>query len=398
MDNLINHPGIIAAFGIVVIFMLLLDLGIFNKKSHVISNKEAAIWSLIWISISMAFSIFIYLMTSASSGVEKLAQFQSAYWIEKALSVDNLFVFILVFGFFNVPREYHHKVLFWGILGALIMRALFIFSGIGLINATDIGPILQGVHSDGAMFMLHIIIAASFIALIVSAFRGNYLWVKILFFITVFTLLITYLGSILKLLGITIPSEHVINKFNLLLVLFGGFLIYAGIKSWFVSDDDDDEKDFSESPGAKFVHRIFKVSKNFDKDKFFTKENGVKMATPLLVVVGVIEFTDLLFAVDSIPAIFAIAPKDPFILYTSNIFAILGLRSLYFLLANFIHMFSRLKYGLAIILSFIGIKMVIAPLYHISSTLSLMIVGGVLAMSMAASIMFPIKDSAVEGN
>lgn len=329
MDNLIQHPGVIVAFGIIVIFMLLLDLGVLNKKSHVISNKEAAIWSLIWIGTSMLFSVFIYIMTKEASGIEKFAQFQSAYWIEKALSVDNLFVFIVVFGFFNVPLEYHHKVLFWGILGALVMRAVFIFSGVGLIN-------------------------------------------------------ITYL-----------PDMEIFRKvvsINIILTGFGAFLIYAGIKSWFI-EEDDDEKDFSKSPGAKFVYRLFKVSKEFDKDKFFTVENGVKLATPLLVVVGVIEFTDLLFAVDSIPAIFAIAPDDPFILYTSNIFAILGLRSLYFLLANFIHMFSRLKYGLAIILTFIGLKMVIAPFYHITSPVSLAIVGGVLILSIAASLAFPINPA-----
>jgi tellurite resistance protein TerC len=329
MDNLINHPGILAAFGAVVIVMLLLDLGIFNKKSHIISNKEAAIWSLVWIGVSMVFSIFIFIITHETSGLEKFAQFQSAYWIEKALSVDNLFVFILVFGFFNVPREYHHKVLFWGILGALFMRALFIFSGVGLIN-------------------------------------------------------VTYL-----------PQMNIFGKsvsINIVLVSFGLFLIYAGLKSWFVNDDDDNEKDFSKSPGAKVVYKLFKISKEYDKDKFFTIENGIKVATPLLVVVGVIEFTDLLFAVDSIPAIFAIAPDDPFILYTSNIFAILGLRSLYFLLANFIHMFSRLKFGLAIILAFIGIKMVIAPFYHISSPVSLAIVGGVLILSLLASVLFPVKE------
>ena len=329
-----NHPGIIAVFSAVVIFMLLLDLGIFNKKSHIVSNKEAAIWSLVWISISMLFSIFIYVMTNETAGLEKFAQFQSAYWIEKALSVDNLFVFILVFGFFNVPREYHHKVLFWGILGALVMRAIFIFSGVGLIK-------------------------------------------------------LTYL-----------PEMSIFGKLvsiNIVLTLFGAFLIYAGVKSWFAEEDDDDEKDFSKSPGAKFIYKFFKVSKEFDKDKFFTLENGIKLATPLLVVVGVIEFTDLLFAVDSIPAIFAIAPNDPFILYTSNIFAILGLRSLYFLLANFIHMFSRLKYGLAIILAFIGLKMVIAPFFHISSPLSLAVVGSVLVLSIAASIFFPVKeDKSVE--
>lgn len=333
MDNLINHPTIIIVFSIVVLLMLLLDLGIFNKKSHIVTNKEAAIWSIVWVSISMVFSVFIYLMTKETSGFEKFAQFQSAYWIEKALSVDNLFVFIVVFGFFNVPREYHHKVLFWGIVGALIMRAIFIFLGVGVIN-------------------------------------------------------LTYLPEII-LFGKTV-------RFNIVLLLFGAFLIYAGVKSWIADDDDDDEKDFSKSPGAKFVYKLFKVSKEFDKDKFFTIENGARIATPLLVVVGVIEFTDLLFAVDSIPAIFAIAPNDPFILYTSNIFAILGLRSLYFLLANFIHMFSRLKYGLAIILSFIGFKMVVAPFFHISSPISLSVVVGVLLLSVLASRIFPVKEENAE--
>lgn len=324
MDNLINHPGIIAVFSVVILIMLLLDLGIFNKKSHVVSNKEAITWSLVWISLSMIFSGVIYYFM----GIEKFSQFQSAYWIEKALSVDNLFVFILVFGFFNVPKHLHHKVLFWGIIGALVLRAVFIFSGVGLIK-------------------------------------------------------LTYLPE-MEILGYSL-------KINVVLTLFGLFLIYAGIKSWFADDDDEEEKDFNKSPGARFVHKIFNVSSNYAGDKFFTIENGKKLATPLLVVVGVIEFTDLLFAVDSIPAIFAIAPDDPFILYTSNIFAILGLRALYFLLANFIHLFSKLKYGLAIILSFIGVKMVISPVFHIESIHSLIVVGGVLVLSVLASVMFPEK-------
>jgi tellurite resistance protein TerC len=329
MDNLINHPSIIIGFGIIIILMLMLDLGVFNKKHHEISNKEALIWSLVWIGLSMTFSLFIFFITDESSRLDKFSQFQAAYWIEKALSVDNLFVFILVFSYFNVPLNLHHKVLFWGIIGALLLRAIFIFSGVELIN-------------------------------------------------------LTYLPETL------IFGENV--KINLVLTLFGLFLIYAGIKSWFSNDDDEDEKDFSNSPGAKLVKKLFSVSSEYDGGKFFTIENGVKMATPLLVVVAVIEVTDLLFAVDSIPAIFAIAPEDPFILYTSNIFAILGLRSLYFLLANFIHMFSRLKFGLAIILSFIGLKMVIAPFYHISSPISLMMVGSILILSVLASIVFPIKE------
>ncbi|MBB5436397.1 MULTISPECIES: TerC/Alx family metal homeostasis membrane protein [Pedobacter] len=323
---MINHPGVIIGFAVVVVVMLLLDLGVFNKKVHAVSSKEAAIWSVVWISLSMAFSGVIYL----TSGFEKFTQFQSAYWIEKALSVDNLFVFILVFGFFNVPKELHHKVLFWGIIGALLFRAIFIFAGVGLINLTYLPEM-------------------------------------------------TVFGQLVKI--------------NIVLLIFGLFLIYAGIKSWFAGEDEDEEKDFSKSPGARVIYKFFKVSKEFDGAKFFTVENGIKLATPLLVVVAVIEFTDLLFAVDSIPAIFAIAPDDPLILYTSNIFAILGLRALYFLLANFIHMFSLLKYGLAIILAFIGVKMVIAPFYHISSPLSLSIVGGVLILSVIASLIFVPKES-----
>jgi tellurite resistance protein TerC len=318
--NLSSHPLVIVTFSIVVLVMLLLDLGVFNRKSHTVSNKEAIIWSVVWISLSMLFSLFILNQTN----VEKFAQFQSAYWIEKALSVDNLFVFILVFGYFNVPKEVHHKVLFWGIIGALFMRALFIFSGVELINITYL-PEFE------------------------------------------------FLGKSLKV--------------NFLLLVFGVFLVYAGVKSALVNDEDDDEKDFSKSPGARVVQRFFKVSNDFDGDRFFTIKNGVKLATPLLVVVGVIEFTDLLFAVDSIPAIFAIAPDDPLILYTSNIFAILGLRSLYFLLANFIHMFSKLKYGLAVILTFIGLKMVVSPIIHVDSLVSLSIVFGVLVLALIWSVL-----------
>ncbi len=330
-EGLLSHPGLIAGFAIIIIGMLILDLGFFNRKSHAISNREAAIWSLVWIFLSMLFSgviYFIFKVDSPELAIEKFTQYQAAYWIEKALSVDNLFVFILVFRFFNVPKEIHHKVLFWGIIGALLFRAIFIFTGIGIVN-------------------------------------------------------LTYLPTL-------IVFERAVT-INVVLTLFGFFLIYAGFKSWFINDDDEEQKDFSKSLGAKTVHKLFKVSKDFDGDKFFTIENGIRVATPLLVVIGVIEFTDLLFAVDSIPAIFAIAPNDPFILYTSNIFAILGLRALYFLLANFIHMFSKLKFGLAIILAFIGFKMVIAPFFHISSPISLGIVGGVLLLSVGASIVIPEK-------
>ena len=329
------HPMLVVGFGITVVIMLLLDLGIFNKKAHEVSSKEATIWTFVWISLAMIFSGIVYFVYNNNDGghnlaLEKFTQFQSAYWIEKALSVDNLFVFILVFSYFNVPKILHHKVLFWGILGAMIMRAFFIFAGVGIIN-------------------------------------------------------LTYLPE-MSIFGHSV-------KINVILTLFGLFLLYAGVKSWIEAngdDDDDNEKDFNNSAGAKLVRKLYKVSDNFDGDKFFTIQNGIKMATPLLTVIAVIEFTDLLFAVDSIPAIFAIS-NDPFILSTSNIFAIMGLRSLYFLLANFIHMFNKLPYGLAFILGFIGIKMIISPFYHISSPISLTIVGGILIISVILSLVFPKK-------
>lgn len=333
------HPGLVWGFSVIVIIMLLLDLGVFNKKSHVVSSKEASIWTVVWISLAMVFSGVVYYVFNSDSGghdlaIEKFTQFQAAYWIEKALSVDNLFVFILVFSYFKVPRELHHKVLFWGVLGALIFRAIFIFAGVGIINLTY----LPEMNIFGSAVQINVVLSA-----------------------------------------------------------FGAFLIYAGIKSW-GSNDDDDEKDFSNSAGAKLVRKLYKVHDNYVGDKFFTIQNGVKIATPLLVVVAVIEFTDVLFAVDSIPAIFAIS-KDPFILYTSNIFAILGLRSLYFLLSNFIHMFSKLPYGLSIILAFIGVKMVISPWYHIPSPISLAIVVGVLIISVLLSVIFKEeKNNSVENN
>jgi len=322
-----EHPWLIVTFAFAVLIMLIIDLGIFNKKSHVVSNKEAVIWSSVWISLAMLFSGLVYYY----AGSTKFYEFQSAYWIEKALSVDNLFVFILVFKFFDVANANKHKVLFWGIVGALILRAIFIFSGSFLIE-------------------------------------------------------LTYLNKILSLFGV----EGFKYNINIIMTLFGLFLVYAGIKSWSAGDEEDDE-DYNDTRGAKLIRRFFSVSDKYVGDKFFTIENGIKLATPLLVVVAVIEFTDLLFAVDSIPAIFAIS-NDPFILYTSNIFAILGLRALFFLLDNFIHLFSKLTYGLAFILSFIGIKMIISPFYHIESVYSLMVIGGILVLSVIASIMFPNKE------
>lgn len=327
MDHLINHPGLLAVFGVVVFVMLLLDLGVFNRHSHTVTTKEALIWTVVWISLAMCFSGVIYYYMD----FENFARFQSAYWIEKALSVDNLFVFILVFTFFKVPKELHHRVLFWGIIGALVFRAIFIFAGVEIINRT-------------------------------------------------------YLPAI-EIFG---KSAEI----NVVLTIFGVFLLVSGIKSWFAKEDHQEDEDLSKNFAVRMVHKFFKVSKDYDGEKFFTVQNGVRMVTPLFVALMVIEFTDLIFAVDSIPAIFAIAPDDPFILYTSNIFAILGLRSLYFLLANFMDKFSKLKYGLAIILSFIGVKMIISPLVHIDSLVSLAVIAGVLILSVVASFMFPPKKIA----
>jgi tellurite resistance protein TerC len=324
-----EHPWLVVTFAIAVLIMLTLDLGVFNKKSHEVTNKEAVIWSSVWITLAMIFSGLVYNI----AGSAKFYEFQSAYWIEKALSVDNLFVFILVFKFFDVPSANKHKVLFWGIIGALVLRAIFIFSGAFLIE-------------------------------------------------------LTYLNKLLNLAGM----EGFKYDINIIMTLFGLFLVYAGIKSWSSADEDSDE-DYNNTRGARLIRSVFGVSEKYDGDKFFTIENGKKIGTPLLVVLAVIEFTDLLFAVDSIPAIFAIS-NDPFILYTSNIFAILGLRALFFLLDNFIHLFSKLSYGLAFVLGFIGVKMIIAPFYHIESVYSLMVIGSILVLSVLASVLFPDKEEA----
>jgi len=328
------NPWLLAIFVVVIFTMLLIDLGLVNKKSHQISNKEALRWTLIWISLSMGFSALIWFQM----GFAKFAEYQSAYWIEEALSVDNMFVFILVFKFFKLEGKLQHRVLFWGIIGALVFRGIFIFSGIGLIKLTYLPAfelfgyqfnLDQGAHAQPGFF-----------------FRPN-----------------------------------------LILTIFGAFLVYAGIKS-LTDSEDDDKKDFNKSLGARLLRKVFPVTKNYHDDHFFIKRGSKRIATKLFLVLMVIETTDLIFAIDSIPAIFAIAPNDPLILYTSNIFAVLGLRSMYFLLANSIHLFSKLKYGLAFILSFIGLKMLIAPFYHVEASISLLIVLGALFLAVLASLIW----------
>ncbi|HLS70861.1 MAG TPA: hypothetical protein VK027_04295 [Chitinophagaceae bacterium] len=329
--NYFEHPLLIGLFVLIVLILLVLDLGVFNKNPHIVSNKEAIIWSITWIGLAMLFSLVIWKIF----GFNEFVDFQSAYWIEKALSVDNLFVFILVFEAFKVPKVYHHKVLFWGIIGAIILRAIFIFAGVQLLHMTYLPE---------------------------TTFNGLF--------------------------------DNPV-RINLLMTVFGIILIIAGWKSGTEKEDVMDKNSIQNSIGARFMRKYFKIIPEYDNDKFFTVKNGIKYGTQLLLVVGIIEFTDLIFAVDSIPAIFAIT-DSPFILYSSNIFAILGLRSLYFILANFIHLFRFLKYGLSIILIFIGFKMLIAPWYPIPSLVSLIILAVVLLSSVVLSLLIPEKEKANE--
>ena len=346
-----NSPIVIIVFIVLIVLILAFDLGLLTKvKQNKMVFKKALMWTSIWVSLAMLFSLFIWKM----EGFEKFAQFQSAYWIEEALSVDNLFVFLLIFSFFNLDGYRQQKVLLWGIIGAIVFRAIFIFSGIGLINLTYLPEFSIGNWH----FAL-----------------GN-----------------TGKESIDY-------STNTFHRINLIMTLFGLFLIYAGIKSG-ISKEDSERKDYDKSLAVRLVAKIIPLKTNFDGDNFFQRiEHKGKLklyGTKLLLVLIIVESSDLLFAVDSIPAIFAIAPNDPFILYSSNIFAILGLRSLFFLLSNSMELFSKLKYGLAIILSFIGLKMLIAPIYHIETLVSLLIVVSVLMGSIAISILTRKKSAELE--
>ncbi|MFA7627692.1 MAG: TerC/Alx family metal homeostasis membrane protein [Candidatus Kapaibacterium sp.] len=307
---------LLVIFAVIVIIMLVIDLGVFNKNPHKVSSKEALVWTIVWIIIALAFSGFIY----SNYGAAKTTQYITAYLIEKSLSVDNLFVFVLIFGMFKVPEIYHHKVLYWGIIGAIVFRAIFIFTGVWLIN-------------------------------------------------------MTYLPE-MELFGMIV-------KLNPILIFFGFFLIAAGIRTLKNHDSFDENK---ENSMTNFIKRFIPVHEQFDNGHFFTRIKGKWLATPLFVCVAVIEMTDVVFAIDSIPAIFGVS-KDPVILYTSNIFALLGLRALYFLLANSMNKFKYLKYGLGIVLSYIGLKMLISEFYHIDSIVSLFIVAILLTGSLIPSFM-----------
>ncbi len=299
------------AFNAVVLVILAVDLGVFNKNAHVVTTKEAGIWTTVWVTLAMCFAAGIFYFEGPKAGTE----FLTGYVIEYSLSVDNIFVFVLLFSYFGVKKEYQHRILFWGILGALLMRGAMIGAGTILIN-----------------------------------------------------------------------------KFHWIIYVFGAFLVITGVRMVF---KDDEQMDPEANPVLKLLRKVIPVSPEYDGQKFFTLRpdaTGVvkKMATPLFVVLVLIEVTDLVFAVDSIPAIFAVT-QDPFIVYTSNVCAILGLRSLYFLLAGVIDKFHHLHYGLAAVLTFVGIKMLISGVYHVPTLFSLAFIFLALGTSVVTSLKFPKK-------
>ncbi len=290
-------------FNVFVLAMLALDLGVFNRKAHTVTVREASIWTVVWVSLALTFNVGLYFVAGPQAGLE----FLTGYLIEYSLSVDNIFVFVLLFTSFAVPPQYQHRVLFWGILGALVMRGTMIGLGVALITS-----------------------------------------------------------------------------FHWIIYLFGAFLVFAGVRMFF--SDEEETVDLERNVVLRFLRRIFPVTDGYRGQKFVVRENGKRMVTPLLLVLALIEVTDLIFAVDSIPAIFAIT-QEPFIVYTSNIFAILGLRSLYFLLAGVIHKFVYLRYGLAVVLTFVGLKMLSEDFLHIPTLASLGVIVSVLATSIVASLM-----------
>lgn len=293
-------------FNIFILAMLALDLLVFHKKPHEVSLKEALFWSCIWIGLALIFNGWIYFW----QGRQPALEFLTGYLIEKSLSVDNIFVFLMIFSCFKVPAKYQHEVLFWGILGALLMRAGFIAGGVALIK--------------------------------------NFHWI---------------------------------------IYVFGGFLIFTGIK---MSLDKDKEIHPEKSWVLRLFHKFIPVTHSYEGGKFFVIKDGKKFATPLLVVLIIIETTDVIFAVDSIPAILAIT-QNSFIVYTSNVFAILGLRALYFALAGIIQLFHYLHYGLSAILVFVGTKMLLTDIYKIPIGVSLGAVATLLTLSIVASILWPKK-------
>ena len=303
-DNLWLWVG----FNAFILIMLALDLGVFHRKAHVVTIKESLTWTGIWVAMALLFNVGV----AHYMGNDKALEFFTGYVIEKSLSVDNVFVIALLFSYFAVPTLYQHKVLFWGILGALVMRAAMIALGAKLIT-----------------------------------------------------------------------------EFAWIIYIFGAFLILTGIKMIVKSEEEIHPE---RNPVVRLFKRFMPVTADYRGEKFFVRENGIRMATPLFVVLLLVEFTDLVFAVDSIPAIFAVT-KDPFIVYTSNVFAILGLRSLYFALSGVMDKFHYLKVGLGVVLSFVGVKMLLAHSpWKIDTLVSLGVIVIVLAVSVVASLAWPKKS------
>lgn len=296
-------------FNVFVLLMLALDLGVFNRKAHEISFREAMTWTVVWIVLALTFNGILYYWRGPVDAME----FFTGYLVEKALSIDNIFVFIMIFSFFQVPAAYQHKVLFWGILGALVMRAIFIFAGVALIE-----------------------------------------------------------------------------RFHFTIYIFGALLLYTGYKMF---GHKKVKVDPDKNPLIRLVRRWIPVTGEFHADRFFVRLDGKRYATPLFLVLILVETTDLIFAVDSIPAILAIT-QDQFIVYTSNVFAILGLRSLYFALAGIANRFWLLSYGLAVVLIFVGLKMLMIDLYKVPIQWSLAFIFVVVALSIILSLKLKPRDQA----
>lgn len=300
-------------FGIFVFVLLALDLFVLNRNAHEIKMKEALAWSAFWIGLGLGFGGLVYYWYGANLAL----QYYAAYFVEESLSIDNLFVFIMIFSYFKVPAKYQHRVLFWGIIGALVLRFLFIFLGLALIS-----------------------------------------------------------------------------KFEWVLYIFGVILIWSAYK---MVKEDEKEVNPENNPVIKLFKKIFPVSPHYDEGKFLTVHNGKKMATPLVVVLLMIETSDVIFAVDSIPAIFGIS-KDIFVIYTSNIMAILGLRSLYFAVAAIMKYFRYLNYGLSVILAFVGVKMLLATadIVHIPIQVSLAVIFGTMLIAILLSVFIKDKKADLE--
>jgi tellurite resistance protein TerC len=300
-----THPLLWLGFNAFVLVMLAFDLGVFHRKNHTVKVKEALIWTGVWVVLALIFNVGVWQVR----GEEVALQFLAGYLIEKSLSVDNLFVFLIVFSTFRVAPVYQHKVLFWGVLGALVMRGALIVAGTALLT-----------------------------------------------------------------------------RFHWTIYLFGGFLVLTGLKLLLQRDETPQlEKNIV----VRLARKWLPLTPDYMEGRFFVRENGKRFVTPLFLVLLTVEFTDLVFALDSIPAIFAVTP-DPFIVYSSNVFALLGLRSLFFALSGVMALFSRLKMGLAVILAFVGVKMLIVDVYKIPIGLSLGVIGGILVLSVAASLLWPV--------